>query len=212
MKWLRGYWVTWALVGAGLLTTSCAGVVGAGVGVAVVGAGVLSMTCYDRVSVTVTDKVTGTKLCDAKVTFTEDGSETTATSCYQAALSDGHYKLRVERRGLVPYEVPIDVDTGSSCKHATQTMWIALDRPNLQQPPQQITPPAPVASAPPPAVSVPVPVTVPAPATTPAPAASSAPAAPAAPNPASSGSFVAPPPATPSAAPPPAAGTFPSPP
>jgi len=42
----------WALVGAGLLSTSCAGVVGASAAVVMVGAGVLGFTCYDRVSVT----------------------------------------------------------------------------------------------------------------------------------------------------------------
>ena len=204
MKWLWGNWLSWALMAAGLLTTSCAGVIGAGVGAAFVGAGVLSMTCYDRVSVTVTDKVTGTKLCDAKVTFTEDGSETIATSCYQAALSDGQYKMRVERRGLVPYEMPLNIDTGKSCKHAVQTMWVALDRPNLQPPSQQIVPrPSPVAApaapaaapappaAPPPAPA-PAPAPTPAPATAPARATPPAPAptpAPVAPVPASSGSF-----------------------
>src|SRR5215207_776747 len=84
MKWLRGSSMKWALVALGLLTTSCAGVIGAGAALVVVGAGVLSMACYDRMAVTVTDGLTGTKLCDAKVTFTEDGSVTEATSCYTA--------------------------------------------------------------------------------------------------------------------------------
>jgi hypothetical protein len=198
----------WALLGAGLLTTSCAGVVGAGAAVVVVGAGVLSMTCYDRVSVTVTDQLTGTKLCDAKVTFHEGSSVTEATSCYQAALATGQYTMRVERRGLVSYEVPVSIDTGKSCKHAIQTLWVALDRPNLQTQPKQITAPArpmpPARSAPPaPASAIapePPPAPAPAPATTPTPT----------PAP---GSTPAPAPA-PSAAPPPvsvpAEGTFPA--
>jgi hypothetical protein len=137
------------------------------------------MTCYDRVSVTVTDQLTGTKLCDAKVTFHEGSSVTEATSCYQAALATGQYTMRVERRGLVSYEVPVSIDTGKSCKHAIQTLWVALDRPNLQTQPKQITaparrmPPAPPAPAsaiapePPPA---PASTATPAPASTPAPA------------------------------------------
>lgn len=201
MVW-SGRWVKWALLGAGLLTTSCAGVVGAGAAVVVVGAGVLSMTCYDRVSVTVTDQLTGTKLCDAKVTFREGTSEsvTEATSCYDAALSDGTYTMRVERRGLVPYEVPVVINTGRSCKHAVQTLYVALDRPNMPAQPQFITPPHTAPAAPAPALPASA-----------APAAPAAPAAaPAAPVPAPAPSVNAPPAAAPSAAPPPAAGTFPT--
>jgi hypothetical protein len=215
MKWFRGPWVTCALMGAGLLTAGCAGVVGASAAVVVVGAGVLTMTCYDRVSVTVTDQLTGTKLCDAKVTFIEGGSETEATSCYEAALSNGQYKMRVERPGLVPYEVPLHIDTGKSCKHAIQTLWVALDRPNMQQPPQQLAPP------PPPIAPAPAAPSAPASAPVPDPAPSAAPA-PAAPVPAPSGSSVTPAPSAaspaspatpPSAVPPPpaapSAGTLP---
>jgi hypothetical protein len=186
----------WALLGAGLLTTSCAGVVGAGAAVVVVGAGVLSMTCYDRVSVTVTDQLTGTKLCDAKVTFHEGSSVTEASSCYQAALATGQYTMRVERRGLVSYEVPVSIDTGKSCKHAIQTLWVALDRPNLQTQPKQIT-----ASAPPAPASAVAPAPAPALAPAPAPALAPVPAPAPAPAPAPS--------AAPSLVPVPAEGTFP---
>jgi hypothetical protein len=192
----------WALVALGLLTTSCAGVIGAGAALVVVGAGVLSMACYDRMAVTVTDSLSGTKLCDAKVTFTEDGSVTEATSCYTAALSTGKYTLRVERQGLVPYEAPVEINTGSKCRHAVQTIYVALDRPNRQQGPQLIgPPPAPVAPTPlPPAPPAPAGATT-------APPAASASAAP---------PSVVPPPTTPppaatppSAAPPPADKAFP---
>ena len=178
MPCFRVRWLSWALLGAGLLTTSCAGVVGAGAAVVVVGAGVLSMTCYDRVSVTVTDRLTGTPLCDAKVTFHEGSSVTEASSCHQAALATGQYKMRVERPGLVSYEVPVTIDTGKSCKHAVQTLWVALDRPNLQTQPTHIAPPpaAPPTAAPPQApVAAPVPPPA-APATAPAPAPGTAPA------------------------------------
>ena len=163
----------WVLVALGLLTTSCVGAIGAGAAAVVVGAGVLSMTCYDRMAITVTDALTGTKLCDAKVTFTEGSSVTEANSCYSAALSSGKYKLRVERRGLVPYEEPVEIDTGSKCRHAVQTIYVALDRPNAQTAPQVIGPPAPLPAAPPPPPAAPA-----APATTAAPAAAApAPAA-----------------------------------
>lgn len=201
MKWLRGSSLKWVLLALGLLTTSCAGAIGAGAALVVVGAGVLSMACYDRMTVTVVDQLTGTKLCDAKVTFTEGDSVTEATSCYSAALSTGKYNLKVERRGLVPYEVPVEVNTGSKCRHAVQTIYVALDRPNLQQVPQMIGPPPAAPAAP----ATPVP-TAPAPAApAPAPAPAAAPAAAPAPAPVSSASAV---PATP-AAPAPAATTFP---
>lgn len=198
----------WALVALGLLTTSCAGAIGAGAALVVVGAGVLSMACYDRMAVTVTDGLTGTKLCDAKVTFAEGDSVTEATSCYTAALSTGKYKLRVERQGLVPYEAPVEINTGSKCRHAVQTIYVALERPNRQQGPQLIGPPpaspaAPLPAAPPApagAATVSPPAAPPAPAgtTTPSPAAP-APAAP----PATPPAAAPPAPAAPSAAPPP---------
>jgi hypothetical protein len=180
---LRGPAVKWVLLALGLLTTSCAGVVGAGAAVVVVGAGVLSMACYDRMTITVTDQATGTKLCDAKVTFTEGSSVTEATSCYSAALSTGKYKLRVERKGLVTYEEPVEVDTGSKCRHAVQTIYVAMDRPNRQTAPQVVAPPpaAPAAAAvaapaaPPPAPSV---SAAPPPAAAPAPAGTAFPDAP----------------------------------
>jgi hypothetical protein len=179
MKWSRGSAVRWVVVALGLATTSCAGVVGAGAAVAVVGAAVLSMTCYDRMTVTVTDQATGTKLCDAKVTFTKGSSVTEANSCYSAALSTGKYQLRVERQGLVTYEETVDVDTGSKCKHAVQTIYVAMDRPGQQAAPQVVAPaapapaaPAPVAPAPvapPPSPSASTPAPPAAPATAPAP-------------------------------------------
>jgi hypothetical protein len=181
----------WVVIAAGLLATSCAGVIGAGAAVVVVGAGVLTFTCYDRVAVTVTDRVTGTKLCDAKVTFLQGTSETVATSCYQAALSSGSYTLRVERRGLETFEEPVEVSESGQCGQTTQTMYIALDRKNRVQGPAQVAPPA-------------APVTVP-----PAPA---QPAAPVGPAPAST--TPAAPPATaplPPAPPPPSSGAAPAP-
>jgi hypothetical protein len=175
MGWFQGTGLRsmkWALVGAGLLSTSCAGVVGAGAAVVMVGAGVLGFACYDRVSVTVTDQLTGTKLCDAKVTFLKGKSETVATSCYEAALSAGSYTLRVERRGLVTFQEPIDVSESGACGQTVQTMYVALDRKNHVAPPRQIAP-APV--APPPAVTAP-PTAAP-PAAAPPPAVTAPPAA-----------------------------------
>lgn len=183
MVWLRA-----SLMAAGLLSSGCLmGGIAAGTGLVAVGAGVAAFTCYDRVSVTVTDRLTGTKLCDAKVTFKKGSSETVATSCGQAALSAGKYRMRVERAGLVPFEQPVDVVKSEDCGSTTQTMFVAMDRPNVVQAPQQVTP-APVSPpSPTPAVaptpSAPAAPAAPAPAETPAappvaPAPSVAPAAP----------------------------------
>jgi hypothetical protein len=122
MGWLRPSWAKWAVVASGLLATSCAGFVGAGAAVVVVGAGILGFTCYDRVIVTVTDRLTGTNLCDAKVTFIKGNSTTEATSCYQAALTTGKYRLRVERHGLASYEEPFEVTESDKCGQSVQTM------------------------------------------------------------------------------------------
>ena len=212
MQWLRGSSLKWALVALGLLTTSCAGAIGAGAALVVVGAGVLSMACYDRMAVTVTDGLTGTKLCDAKVTFTEDGSVTEATSCYSAALSSGKYLLRVERPGLVPYEAPVEINTGSKCRHAVQTIYVALDRPDRKQSPQLIGPPvapaAPLPAAPPaPAGVTPASPAPAAPPTTTAPAAPPASAVP----PTTTTPVPAPPPPPAAPVPAPPASTAPAP-
>jgi hypothetical protein len=140
--WLRGRYVKLSLVAAGLLSTGCAGAIGAGAAAVFVGAGVLGFTCYDRVSVVVTDGATGTKLCDAKVSFFEGKSETVATSCYQAALSTGKYRLHVERPGLAPFDEPVEVTESASCGQTVQTMYVALDRLNRATAPQQIQAPA----------------------------------------------------------------------
>lgn len=183
MKWASGAGVKWLLVGLGLATTSCAGAIGAGAAAVVVGAGVLAMTCYDRVAVTVVDQATGNQLCDARVTFWEGSSKTEATSCYTAALTTGKYTLKVERPGLVPYAVPVEVSTGSKCLHAVQTIYVAMERAGAQRGPQQVSPPA-----------------VPA-----------APAAPSAPAPAATPPVATPPAATPPVATPPDSATPPTP-
>ena len=221
MHWFRASSAQWLLVSLGLLSTSCVGALGLGAVAVAAGAGVLAYTCYDRVSVTVTDRLTGTKLCDAKVTFLQGTSETVATSCYQAALSKGKYTLRVERAGLETFEEPIEVVRGENCGQTVQTMMVALDRANQVPPPQRIAPPpapvvpaapppspgpAPTAMPPPPAGPAPGPAVPPAtaPATPPAPATPSAPApapAPTAPAP--------PPPGSAAPAAPPASGNFP---
>jgi hypothetical protein len=188
MGWLRCGAVKWALVATALLTTSCAGFVGAGAAVVLVGAGVVGFTCYDRVSVTVTDAMTGTKLCDAKVTFIEGTSKTEATSCYQAALTTGKYRMRVERHGLAPYEEPFEVTDSGKCGQSVQTMYVALDRLNRA--------PAPPLAAVPPVVAAPQIGTVQPPTTTPAPAAAPAAAAPAAAAPAPAPLTAAPRPAS----------------
>jgi hypothetical protein len=86
--------------------------------------------------------------------------------------------MRVTRPGLVPFEQPVEVVKGKDCGGTIQTMYVALERPNYQQAPQQVSPPAP--PPPPPAPSVapppppaPAPVEVaPAPSAAPAPSSS----------------------------------------
>jgi hypothetical protein len=188
MGWFQGAGVRslkWAVVAAGLLATSCAGAIGVGAAVVVVGAGVLTFTCYDRVAVTVTDRLTGTKLCDAKVTFLQGTSQTVASSCYTAALSSGNYTLRVERPGLVTFEEPVDVSEGGQCGQTVQTMYIALDRKNRGRAPEQVAPaPAPVTVLPPTAAPAAAPTTAAPPATAPLPAAPPPPPSAPAPSPA----------------------------
>jgi hypothetical protein len=201
MGWFQGAGmrgVKWAVVAAGLLASGCVGAIGAGAAVVVIGAGIVTFTCYDRVSVTVTDRVTGTKLCDAKVTFIQGKSETAATSCYQAALSAGKYTMRVERPGLQTFEEPVEVSESDKCGQSVQTMYVALDRLNRPAPPTLVAAPSPAPVAAP--AHAPAPTAAPAPAGVP-PAAAVAPPPPAA-NPGS-------PPLPPPPAPPPAATAFP---
>lgn len=209
MRWLRA-----SLVAAGLLSTGCLmGGIAAGTSAVLVGAGFVAFTCYDRVTVVVTDRLTGTKLCDAKVSFTKGSSETVATSCGQAALSAGKYKMRVEREGLVPFEQPVEVVRSEDCGSTTQTMLVALDRPNREQAPQQVVPrrEAPAADTAAPPVAAPPPAAPPAVTTPPAAAApadlpNAQPSPPSVPAPPSAAPPSAAPPtaptATPSASPP----------
>jgi hypothetical protein len=183
MMWLRA-----SLVAAGLLSTGCLmGGIAAGTGLVAIGGAALAFTCYDRVSVTVTDRLTGTKLCDAKVTFFQGSSETVATSCGQAALSPGKYRMRVERAGLVPYEQRVEVVESQDCGSTTQTMVVALDRPRAPAPPQQVSPPPPPPAPAPPPAAPPAAPPVSAPPASEAPPPEPPPSAPA-PTPAPSGS------------------------
>jgi hypothetical protein len=153
MVWLRA-----SVVAAGLLTSSCLmGGIAAGTGALVIGAGALAFTCYDRVSVAVTDRLTGVKLCDARVTFSKGSSEIEATSCGEAALAPGQYRMRVERAGLLPFEQPVEVVKSNDCGGTVQTMVVALERPNLVQPPSVVVPPPAAVPAPPPAAPEPPP-------------------------------------------------------
>lgn len=155
-----------SVMAAGLLSSGCLmGAIAAGTGAVVIGAGSVAFTCYDRIAVTVTDRLTGTKLCDARIVFTKGSSETEATSCGQAALSAGKYTMRVERAGLLPFQQPVEVVKSEDCGSTTQTMVVALERPNQQQAPQLVAPPR---QAPAPAPVAPPPAPPPAPAPDPA--------------------------------------------
>jgi hypothetical protein len=194
-------WLRTSVLAAGLLASGCLmGGIAAGTGALAIGAGAIAFTCYDRVSVEVTDRLTGAKLCDARVTFMKGSSETVATSCGQAALSPGKYKMRVERAGLVPFNQTVDVVEGKDCGSTVQTMVVALERPNRSVEPQRVAPPAtavtPPAPPPPPSPTPETPAPAPAappdvPATPPAPPPSAvpAPSGSAAPSGSSSGVF-----------------------
>lgn len=215
MGWSKGAALRstkWVLVGLGLLSTGCAGFVGVGAGMAIVGAGALAFTCYDRVSVTVTDRLSGTKLCDAKVTFLQGKSETVATSCYQAALSAGKYQLRVERRGLITFEEPVEVTEDGGCGQTVQTIYVALDRKSRgAAPPTAIQAPVSPPLGPPPGMTVTPPAAAPPAAAPPAPPPAAPPPAGTAPPGAVAPSAPLPaaPPPPPAAAPPPASTAFP---
>ncbi len=223
----------WLVVALGLLTAGCAGAAAVAAGLAIVGAGAIAATCYDQVAITVVDRESGAKLCDAKVTFTEGSSVTTASSCYAASLSKGKYKMKVTRPPMVPFEMPMEVTGG--CQHAVQTIYVAMDRPETHPAPQRIAPrgtvaapvtapsaPASVVTPTPSAVSgvpsavAPTPSTVAptpsalAPVPSAAPSSSAVPLPSAAPVPSAAPSNAAPPPsAAPSGGAPPAAGSFP---
>lgn len=187
--------------------TGCvAAAAGAGAAVAFGGAAALTSSCYDRVSLRLTDAVSGQLTCAARVTAVDPGgSELVFRSCYHAAVPRGKWTVRAALPGYATATTPLIVPGESHCDPAVQSIELTI-APAGYRPPQPAPAPAPspVISATPPAAPA-----APPPATDPSPAAPSAVPTPSASSPAPPVS-AQPPAAPPSAAPPP--GAFPAPP
>jgi hypothetical protein len=141
--------------GLALLVCGCTAAYGAAVGVAIAGAAVLTHACYDFIVVQVLDAATGSRLCDAEVTATEDGSTTKLLGCHHAHLSDGVWVLRASRAGYAEATTKVQVAHPEGCQRNVQSI-------NLTLVPGGYAPSAPVV--------VPAPAAPPSPALAPAPA------------------------------------------
>lgn len=229
-------------LGSTALGASCNAAVGGGVVALVGGAGFLAGQCYDRVRVKVRDPHTGLSTCNASVWVTDaDGSERRLRPCYNAALTEGTWKLTARQEGYVPATTELTIaEHPDDCPHYTHTVELTLRRPGEPTTPPVATrsataggassapgaPSNPLDTAPARTVPPPIPGVTPAPGVPTrsfeplplAPATPAAPAAPAAPAPATPPSPATPPPpapATPSApapAAPPAPAPSPAPP
>lgn len=173
-------------LGLGLLSvTGCvAAAAGAGTTVAFGSAAALTASCYDRVSLSLTDAVSGQRSCVAKVSAVDaDGSEVDFNSCYHAAVPPGAWTVRAEQPGYAAATTRLIVPEESSCNPAVQSIELTIApagfvRPVAAPAPAERTTSAPPASAPtapatsapaaPPA-SAPTGQPAPAPATTPSP-------------------------------------------
>jgi hypothetical protein len=195
-------------VGAAALGASCNAAIGGGVVAALGGAGFLAGQCYDRVRVKVRDPHTGLTTCNASVWVSDaDGSERRLRPCYNAALTEGTWKVTARHEGYVPASTELTIpDHPDDCPNYTHTVELTLRRPGEPSMPPTVTrsatatgdaSPAPAASSNPldtPAARVvppPIPGVAPAPGVPtrsfeplPAPPAAPAPPAPATPAPA----------------------------
>ena len=199
--------------GVGLGATGCTAAAGAGVAAVAIGAAIATSECYGYVDVLVTDGVTGGRACDANVSATRDDDVVPFTSCFYAPLTEGRWKLAVEKPGYQSVTSEIHVDPQEHCERVVHYVSVRLD--SLTAPPATdwgAPPPIAPASSPPAAAA---PTAAPPPATSASPVAPASPApvapetapAPAAPAPAGS----APPPSAPPAPTPPAAAPSPAP-
>ena len=221
-RWLA---ISVICVGAGLGTAGCTAAAGAGVAAVAIGAAIATSECYGYVDVLVTDGVTGGRACDANVSAARGDEVVPFTSCFYAPLTEGRWKLAVEKPGYQSVTSEIQVDPQEHCERVVHYISVRLDSltappasdwtarpiaPSGRVPaagPSSTAPPAPapipaVPEPPPPAVAPPgvpgAPQPPPSPPPTTPPSAAPAPAAPAPPAPA------APAPPAPTAGPPPA--------
>lgn len=218
------------VIAAAALGASCNAAIGGGVVAVLGGAGFLAGQCYDRVRVKVRDPHTGQATCNASVWVSDkDGSERRLRPCYNAALTEGTWKLTARYEGYAPATTELVIpEHRGDCPHYTHSVELTLRRegePSMPPVIRSATAPAsapsaptnPLDTAPARVVPPPLPGTAPVPGvptrsfeplappapttpTTPAPAAPPAPA-PATPPAPVPGAPPAPPPATPPAQP-----------
>lgn len=155
----------WAVIGmlcagAGLGTAGCTAAAGAGVAAVAVGAAIATSECYGYVDVLVTDGVTGGRACDANVSAARGDDVVPFTSCFYAPLTEGRWRLAVEKPGYQSVTSEIQVDPQEHCERVVHYISVRLD--SLSAPPANAwnaRPPAaaPVPAAPPVAAPPPAP-------------------------------------------------------
>jgi hypothetical protein len=128
-------------VGAAALGASCNAAVGGGVVALVGGAGFLAGQCYDRVRVKVRDPHTGLSTCNASVWVSDaDGSERRLRPCYNAALTEGTWKLTARHEGYVAASTELTIpEHPDDCPHYTHTVELTLRRPGEPSMPPTVT-------------------------------------------------------------------------
>src|SRR5262245_29348492 len=113
-----GRWLAIGLLCAGtsLGVTGCTAAAGAGVAAVAIGAAIATSECYGYVDVLVTDGVTGGRACDASVSAARDDEVVPFTSCFYAPLTEGRWKLAVEKPGYQSVTSEIQVDPQEHCE------------------------------------------------------------------------------------------------
>ncbi|HEY6727609.1 MAG TPA: hypothetical protein VI197_26415 [Polyangiaceae bacterium] len=152
-------------VGASLGATGCTAAAGAGVAAVAVGAAIATSECYGYVDVLVTDGATGSRACDANVSAARGEDVVPFTSCFYAPLTEGRWKLAVEKPGYQSVTSEIQVDPQEHCERVVHYISVRLD--SLSAPPPKAWELAPAAPAAPPAPAL-VPITTPPPPAAPA--------------------------------------------
>jgi hypothetical protein len=164
---------------------SCATAIAAGAVVVVAGgAAVLAHACYDFVDIQVLDGATGSRICDAVVTASEEGSSSAdeLNPCYHAHLSDGSWNIVAQRAGYLEASTKVTVEHVEGCERQVQSVNLTLVP--IGAPAPALAPTPAPALAPPTPGPGPVSTSAPAPGATPAPTPTStipAPAPPSAP-------------------------------
>jgi hypothetical protein len=128
-------------LGVAALGASCNAAIGGGVVAVMGGAGLLAGQCYDRVRVKVRDPQTGLTTCNASVWVSDaDGSERRLRPCYNAALTEGTWKLTARYEGYVPATTELTIpEHPDDCPHYTHTVELTLRRPGEPSSPPAVT-------------------------------------------------------------------------